>query len=89
MIGNIISLLALIVIAVLFGWLATRAWRAKRAIAKWPAMILAGLLTLILVLVSGIVANGLIKAYTPHNFTVSSITVAGTPEQVECGKHIR
>jgi mono/diheme cytochrome c family protein len=87
-IGNILSLLALVAIAVLFGWLVTRAWRAKRAFVKWPGVILAGLLTLILVLVSGVVANGLIKMYAPHNFTVSSITVAGTSEQIERGKHI-
>jgi mono/diheme cytochrome c family protein len=88
MIGNVLSLLALVAVALFFGWLVTRAWRAKRAIVKWPGVILAGLLTLILVLVSGIVANGLIKMYTPHNFAVSSITVAGTPEQIERGKHI-
>jgi mono/diheme cytochrome c family protein len=88
MIGNLLGLLALVAVALLFGWLATRAWRAKRAIVKWPGVILAGLLTLILVLVSGIVANGLIKIYTPHNFTVSSITVVGTPEQIERGEHI-
>jgi hypothetical protein len=87
-IGNVLSLIALVAVAVLFGWLATRAWRAKRALVKWPGVILAGLLTLILVPVSGIVANGLFKMYTPHNFTVSSIKVAGTPEQVERGKHI-
>jgi mono/diheme cytochrome c family protein len=88
MIGNVLSLLALIAIAILFGWLATRAWRTKRAIVKWPGVILAGLLALILVLVSGIVANGLVKMYTPHNFVVSSIMVAGTPEQIERGKHL-
>ena len=89
MLGNILSLLVLVAIAVLFGWLATRAWRARRAIVKWPGVILAGLLTLVLILVSGIVANGLIKAYTPRNFAVSSIAVAGTPEQIERGKHIK
>jgi len=87
-IGNVLTLLALVAIAVLFGWLVTRAWRAKHAIVKWPGVILAGLLTLILVLVSGIVANGLLKMYTPHNFAVSSIKVAGTQEQIERGKHI-
>jgi mono/diheme cytochrome c family protein len=51
-------------------------------------VVLAGLLALILALVSGVVANGLIKMYTPHNFAVSSIKVAGAPEQIERGKHL-
>ena len=47
MIGNILSLLVLVLLVVLFAWLAVRAWRARRAIVKWPGVILAGLLTLV------------------------------------------
>ena len=42
MIGNIVSLLVLVAFVVLFGWLAKRAWGAKRWFVKFPGVILGG-----------------------------------------------
>jgi mono/diheme cytochrome c family protein len=88
MISNILGLLILVALAVLFGWLTTRAWRAKHALVKWPGVILAGLLTLLLALVTGVSARGLYMIYAPHNSPVHAVKVAGTPEQVKRGEHI-
>ena len=38
----ILTILAILALALFFGWLAIRAWRARRPIVKWTAVILAG-----------------------------------------------
>jgi mono/diheme cytochrome c family protein len=86
--GNILGMVVLIVLVVLFGWLTSRAWRARHALVKWPGVILAGLLTLIFALVTVVAARGFYLIYAPHNFPVHDVRVAGTPEQVKRGEHI-
>jgi hypothetical protein len=58
MVANILGWLVLLLIALLFGWLTWRAWRIRRAILKWPAVGLAGLLTLLLVVITGVTGAG-------------------------------
>ena len=41
MTGNILALLFLVALTIMFGWLVTRAWRAKRAIARMATMMVA------------------------------------------------
>ena len=43
MLGNLITLLVLTAVIIAFGWLAWRAWHARRALVKWPGVVLAGL----------------------------------------------
>lgn len=85
MIVNIISLLALALLTALFAWLATRAWRAKRALVKWPAVILAGLFTLVFAAVTGVAAVGFVKLEARHANPVADLKVAGTPAQIARG----
>jgi len=85
MIGNIIGLLVLLAVAVLFGWLAKRATGTKHAFVKWPGVILAGLLTLILALVFVVALIGTVRLYVPASNPVANVKVAGTPEQVARG----
>ncbi len=80
MIGTIISLLVLVALVILFAWLVRRAWGAQRAWVKWPGVILAGLLTLILALLTVVGTIGLYKIYSPRSVTVPTVTVRGTPE---------
>ncbi len=88
MIVNIISLLLLALLAALFAWLATRAWRAKRAYVKWPAVILAGLFTLIFAAVTGVAGIGLVKLEARHANPVADVKVAGTPAQIARGNQL-
>lgn len=88
MFGVIISLLILAALAVLFAWLARRAWGSKRAWLKWPGVVLAGLLTLVLALVAAIGVSGTYKLYAPRNVPVPPSTAAGTPEQIARGEHL-
>jgi len=88
MLGNILGWLAIVVVAILLGWLTWRAWRIKNAILKWVAVVLSGLLTLVLVLVVGVIGRGLYILYAPRNAPVPALAVAGMPEQIARGEHI-
>ncbi len=88
MLVNIVVLLVLAVVTVLFGWLVTRAWKARRWYVKVPGLLLAGLLTLVFALVTGLGAKGLVQMYMPYPVPQAQVTVAGTPEQVARGEHI-
>ena len=85
MIGNILSLLVLILFVVLFAWLATRAWRARRAWVKWPGVILAGLLTLVFAMVTVVAVLGFVKLEARHTNPVADLKVPGTAEQIARG----
>ncbi|MBI3359593.1 MAG: c-type cytochrome [Chloroflexi bacterium] len=91
MIGTIISLLILVALVALFAWLARRAWGAKRAWLKWPGVVLAGLFTLLLGLLTAVGAIGVYKLYAPRNVPVPAVTVQGTPPtsgQIARGQHL-
>lgn len=88
MIVNLIVWLVLVALVVLFGWLTVRAARAKRWLVKIPGVLVAGLLTLVLVLVVGIAGKGLATLYVPTSEPVSNLKVEGTPEQIARGKYI-
>ena len=60
MLFAIATILIPIVLALLFFWLARRAWGSRNAIVKWVGVILAGLLTLIFALVTILGAVGLV-----------------------------
>ena len=88
MIGNIVSLLVLVLLVVLFAWLATRAWRARRAWVKWPGVILTGLLTLVFAAVTVVAVLGFAKQEARHANPVADLKVAGTAEQIARGEQL-
>ncbi len=88
MIGNIIALLVLVLIAVVFALLTRRAWHAKRWFIKLPGVVLSGLLTLILTLISVAAASGLYQSYTPRGSPVPDLKVQSTPDQIARGQHL-
>lgn len=88
MIGNLIALLILVALVVLFGWLAVRAWRSKRAWLKWPGVVVAGLLTLLLLLVTLATGKGFFDLYRPYPVAAVNVSIAGTPEQIARGEKL-
>jgi len=88
MIGNLVGLIVLIALAIGFAWLTRRAWRSKRGSIKWVGVVMAGLATLLLGLLSVFAAVGMVKAYTPRGNPAPDITVAGTAEQIARGEHL-
>lgn len=88
MIGNMVSLLVLVALAVLFAWLAKRAWGAKQWFVKFPGVILAGLLALVFLLVAFLAGKGMAMVYLPASEPVPNLKVEGTPEQIARGKYL-
>jgi mono/diheme cytochrome c family protein len=85
---NIFFLLVMMTVSVLFGWLARRSWKTRNAFSKWGGSILGGLFSVLIGLLSIVAVVGLIKANTPRTAPIPDLKVAGTPEQIERGKHI-
>lgn len=88
MVVNLIILLVLAAVTVLFGWLVTRAWRARRWYIKLPGLLFAGLLTLVFALVTVVGGKGMVQMYMPYPVPAAQVTVAATAEQVARGEHI-
>lgn len=88
MLVNIFVWLALFALAVVFGWLVTRAWRSRRALVRWPGVIFGGLLTLLLVILLGMGAVGWLRTYLPASTPAPELTIEYTPERVERGRHL-
>jgi mono/diheme cytochrome c family protein len=85
---NIFFLLVMMAISVLFGWLARRSWKTRNVFSKWGGSILSGLLSVLIGLLCIVAVVGMIKANTPRTAPIPNLKVAGTPEQIERGKHI-
>ncbi|CAG0953315.1 Nicotinate dehydrogenase subunit B [Anaerolineales bacterium] len=85
---NIFFLLVMIAVSVFFGWLTRRSWKATNVFSKWVGSILGGLLSVFVGLVCIAATVGLVKAYSPRTAPVPDLKVAGTPQQIERGKHI-
>lgn len=88
MFATYLSLFVLIALFVLFAWLVTRAWRARNIFVKIGGVLLAGLLTVLLGILSVASIRGLVLANAPRNFPVADLQVQGTPEQVARGEEI-
>lgn len=88
MFGNFVGLLVLVALVVLFGWLAKRAWGAKRWFVKFPGVILAGLLALVFLLVAFLAGKGMAMLYFPESVPAPNLKVEGTPEQIARGKYL-
>jgi len=84
----IISLIIVIVLTAFFGWLATRAWRAQRALVRWPGVVVAGLLTALCAGISGVALLGLYRLYLPTVSPAPAIQIAGSPEQLARGERL-
>lgn len=86
MIGTLIGILILVAVAVLFGFLAGRAWGSKRWFIKFPGVILAGLLMLVFALGAIVATIGFVRLYVPVGNPVANVKVAGTLEQIARGE---
>lgn len=81
-----VSLLLLLVLV--FGWLASRAWRVKRPVLKWLGATTVGLLTLVLGVLLGAALFGYWKLNRSHDNPVAQFNVSATPEQIARGEQL-
>lgn len=87
---DFVSLLVLVGLTVLFGFLAFKAWGAKNTILKWAGVILAGLFTVVFAVILLVAVMGTLKLNSNYNAShpVAAVKVAGTPEQIARGKQL-
>lgn len=83
-----ISIVVVMGLALLFAWLALRAWRAGRPMVKWPGAVLAGLLALLGILVAGLALLGLYRFYLPPAAPASDVQIEGSPAQIARGERL-
>ena len=88
MLPYILMLVVLLLVALSFGWLSRRAWRARNPFLKWAGAVLSALLALIMTLISVLAAIGILKAYNPKSNPLQNLKVEGTPAQIERGQHL-
>ena len=88
MLAHVLQWLVIVAVAVLLGWLTWRAWRSPRAAVKWGGTALAGLLTVVMLLVTGVLARGLAILYLPRNFPVPQVQAPSSPEALARGEHL-
>lgn len=85
---DIAGVLILIALTALFGFLTTRAWKAKNAFLKWIGVFVAGLLTLIPVMLLVLGLSGFVKLNEQHANPVADIKVAKTAAQIARGQQL-
>ncbi|MEJ5199553.1 MAG: c-type cytochrome [Anaerolineae bacterium] len=88
MIANLLVLFLVIGLAVLCGWLCSRAIRNRKLWVKIAGGLGAGLLTLLLVAVAFFGGKGIAAAYFPGAPAAPNLTVARTPEQIARGEYL-
>jgi mono/diheme cytochrome c family protein len=84
----IISLIIVIALTAFFGWLAVRAWRARRAIIKWPGVVVSGLLAVLGAFVAGVALFGLYRLNVPPGRPIPNLQVDPAPEQLARGERL-
>ena len=85
---DIVGILILIVAITLFGFLTTRAWKAKRPWLKWIGTFLSGLLTVIPAALLVLALIGFTKLNQRFDNPLTEIHVSGTPDQIARGEQL-
>lgn len=88
MIANLLVLLLVIGLAVLFGWLCSRAIRGRKLWIKIAGGLGAGLLTLLFVAVAFMGGKGIATVYAPGAAAAPNLKVTGTSQQVARGEYL-
>jgi len=84
----VLSVAAVALLTLLLAWLTRCAWRARRALIKWPGAILAGLLSVICLVVTLLPLMGVYRIYGPSVAAAADLQIAGTPDQRERGQRL-
>ena len=80
--SGIIGLVIAILVAILFAWLAVRAWHLRNPALRIVTGLLASLLTLGFVAISVVGLVGAYRLYTPHGGPPGNLTAQANPDQL-------
>jgi mono/diheme cytochrome c family protein len=85
---DIVGILILVALIAVFGFLTSRAWKARKRWLKWIGVFFAGLVTLIPTLLLILALVGFAKLNERFNNPVETIQVARTPAQIARGEKL-
>lgn len=85
---NIVSIVMLVILIVVFGFLTLRAWKAKSRWLKWIGTTLSGLITLSFAALLVLALIGFIKLNKRYDNPVAEIQVTGTADQIARGEKL-
>src|SRR5918998_5156031 len=88
MVASILSFVVVIALFLLLVWLTRRLWRVRNPGLRWLGVIVFGLLTAVVGLVTVVALVGAARLNLPQSNPVPEVTVAGTPEQIERGERL-
>src|SRR5258708_589167 len=80
--SGFVGVLVVVLLALVFAWLATRAWRLQNVAWRILGGLLTTLATLVLAAVSVVGLLGVYRLYTPHGEPAANIAVRATPDQL-------
>jgi len=79
---GIVSVIIVIVVAVVLGWITSRAWRLRNTALRIVAGLVSGLLTVVLAVVSIVGLAGVYRLYAPHGGPPTAITASASPDRL-------
>ncbi|MGB3714809.1 MAG: hypothetical protein WA996_10305 [Candidatus Promineifilaceae bacterium] len=82
---DIVGIIILVVLIVVFGFLATRARKVKNVVLKWVSLLITGLLTLVSVAMLVLALVGFSKLNAQYDNPIAGIQVTGSPPQIARG----
>lgn len=82
MIGQIPGLILLLILVVVFAWLAARAACARSPIVRWPGLVLTGLLALVFAAVGVVALIGVYRLEAPRNIPAQAASVTPTAQDL-------
>ncbi len=88
MVQNFLVLLIFILLLAGFIWITRRAWKARNGAIRWGGAFLAGLFSLVLLLLAVVYARGLSLVYMPRRVPAVDIQVAATADLIARGQHL-
>jgi mono/diheme cytochrome c family protein len=80
--------LVLVVLSAGLVFLAARAWRSRRPLVRWPAVIVAGALAIVVALVGVVDLVGVYRLSGPRGDPVPDVKLAASEGQVARGEHL-
>ena len=88
MLVNLLLVAVLLGITVALFWLAWHAWHQRSVVLRVLGTLLVGLLGVVFLMLTAVMARGMYRVYTPRNTPVPDLQVRSTPERIARGQYL-